>query len=173
MNDNDSKKFDFLLFSFHNPKDEIIKGYDVVPQLSDDIQLTVDEYRNKLYQFIQTKNMNSGAFNSRTRTASVGSGNSQTNKKVTHAVDSENELNGMDSSMNYYSALGDRKPGNSSTDKNNNYYEAKKLAEHYDQANKRKPLNENSSNYNYASSASNQNLVQNGQYGGVASYTGA
>lgn len=26
------------------------KGYDVVPQLSDDIQLTVDEYRKKLYE---------------------------------------------------------------------------------------------------------------------------
>ena len=26
------------------------KGYDVVPQLSDDIQLTVDQYRKKLYE---------------------------------------------------------------------------------------------------------------------------
>ena len=35
---------------FHNPNEEITKGYDVVPQLSDDIQLTVDEYRKKLYE---------------------------------------------------------------------------------------------------------------------------
>ncbi len=28
----------------------MIKGYDVIPQLSDDIQLTVDEYRKKLYE---------------------------------------------------------------------------------------------------------------------------
>ncbi len=35
---------------FHNPSEEITKGYDVVPQLSDDIQLTVDEYRKKLYE---------------------------------------------------------------------------------------------------------------------------
>ena len=42
----------FLFFDirFHNPSEEIIKGYDVVPQLSDDIQLTVDEYRKKLYE---------------------------------------------------------------------------------------------------------------------------
>lgn len=37
-------------FSFHNSKEEITKGYDVTPQLSDDIQLTVDEYRRKLYE---------------------------------------------------------------------------------------------------------------------------
>ena len=36
--------------SFHNPSEEITKGYDVVPQLSDDIQLTVDQYRKKLYE---------------------------------------------------------------------------------------------------------------------------
>ncbi|UJR35938.1 hypothetical protein I4U23_028679 [Adineta vaga] len=41
--------------SFHNPKEEITKGYDVVPQLSDDIQLTVDEYRKKLYEFIRLR----------------------------------------------------------------------------------------------------------------------
>ncbi|CAF0830657.1 unnamed protein product [Adineta ricciae] len=41
--------------SFHNPKEEITKGYDVVPQLSDDIQLTVDEYRRKLYEFIRLR----------------------------------------------------------------------------------------------------------------------
>lgn len=37
-------------FRFHNPKEEMSKGYDVVPQLSDDIQLTVDQYRKKLYE---------------------------------------------------------------------------------------------------------------------------
>lgn len=41
--------------SFHNSKDEINKGYDVVPQLNDNVRLTIDEYRNKLYQFIQNK----------------------------------------------------------------------------------------------------------------------
>ncbi|CAF2479680.1 unnamed protein product [Rotaria sp. Silwood2] len=41
--------------SFQNPKEEIVKGYDVVPQLSDDIQLTVDEYRKKLYELIQLR----------------------------------------------------------------------------------------------------------------------
>ncbi|CAF0862136.1 unnamed protein product [Adineta ricciae] len=41
--------------SFHNPSEEIVKGYDVVPQLSDDIQLTVDEYRKKLYELIQLR----------------------------------------------------------------------------------------------------------------------
>jgi len=39
-----------VLTRFHNPNEEITKGYDVVPQLSDDIQLTVDEYRKKLYE---------------------------------------------------------------------------------------------------------------------------
>jgi mitogen-activated protein kinase 15 len=41
------------LIRFHNPSEEITKGYDVVPQLSDDIQLTVDEYRKKLYEVNQ------------------------------------------------------------------------------------------------------------------------
>ncbi|CAF1245014.1 unnamed protein product [Rotaria sordida] len=44
-----------FVVSFHNPNEEIIKGYDVVPQLSDDIQLTVDEYRKKLYELIQLR----------------------------------------------------------------------------------------------------------------------
>ena len=39
--------------NFHNLKEEISKGYDVVPQLNDNVRLTIDEYRNKLYQFIQ------------------------------------------------------------------------------------------------------------------------
>lgn len=40
---------------FHNPKDEISLNYDVVPPLSDDVQLTVDEYRTKLYEMIMQK----------------------------------------------------------------------------------------------------------------------
>ncbi|CAF3276958.1 unnamed protein product [Rotaria socialis] len=44
-----------FVVSFHNPSEEMTKGYDVVPQLSDDIQLTVDEYRKKLYELIQLR----------------------------------------------------------------------------------------------------------------------
>jgi len=47
---NHSTLFFFFFCSCHNPNEEIVKGYDVVPQLSDDIQLTVDEYRKKLYE---------------------------------------------------------------------------------------------------------------------------
>ncbi|CAF4281319.1 unnamed protein product, partial [Adineta steineri] len=43
------------VISFHNSNDEMTKGYDVVPQLSDDIQLSVDEYRKKLYELIQLR----------------------------------------------------------------------------------------------------------------------
>ena len=35
---------------FHNPTEEKNIGYDVVPPLSDDVQLSVEEYRNKLYE---------------------------------------------------------------------------------------------------------------------------
>lgn len=40
---------------FHNPADEISVGHDVVPPLSDDVQLTVAEYRDKLYEMILQK----------------------------------------------------------------------------------------------------------------------
>ena len=42
----------FVVFCgrFHNPSEEIVIGHDVIPPLSDDIQLTVEEYRNKLYE---------------------------------------------------------------------------------------------------------------------------
>ncbi|OWF38077.1 serine/threonine-protein kinase C05D10.2 [Mizuhopecten yessoensis] len=40
---------------FHNPAEERSIDYDVVPPLSDDVQLTVDEYRNKLYEMIMQK----------------------------------------------------------------------------------------------------------------------
>lgn len=46
------------VISFHNSKEEIVKGYDVVPQLNDNVRLTIEEYRNKLYQFIQSKPAN-------------------------------------------------------------------------------------------------------------------
>ena len=35
---------------FHNSADEISLNFDVVPPLSDDVQLTVDQYRSKLYE---------------------------------------------------------------------------------------------------------------------------
>ena len=37
---------------FQNSKEEISKGHDVVPPLSDDTQLTVDQYRKKLYEVL-------------------------------------------------------------------------------------------------------------------------
>ncbi|XP_062622189.1 extracellular signal-regulated kinase 2-like isoform X2 [Saccostrea cucullata] len=40
---------------FHNAAEEISLNYDVVPPLSDDVQLTVEEYRNKLYEMIIQK----------------------------------------------------------------------------------------------------------------------
>lgn len=38
---------------FHNPKEEISLNYDVVPPLSDSEQLSVDEYRTKLYEVLE------------------------------------------------------------------------------------------------------------------------
>ena len=35
---------------FHKPEDESFLLYDVVPPVDDDIQLTVSEYRDKLYE---------------------------------------------------------------------------------------------------------------------------
>lgn len=40
------------VIQFYNPDDEIVLGCDVVPCLSDETQLTVDEYRKKLYEII-------------------------------------------------------------------------------------------------------------------------
>ncbi|XP_059162528.1 extracellular signal-regulated kinase 2-like [Physella acuta] len=40
---------------FHNASAEISLNFDVVPPLSDDVQLTVDEYRSKLYEMIMQK----------------------------------------------------------------------------------------------------------------------
>lgn len=39
-----------VLFRFHNPAEETVIGRDVVPPINDDIQLTVEEYRNNLYE---------------------------------------------------------------------------------------------------------------------------
>jgi hypothetical protein len=35
---------------FHNAAEEISIGHDVVPPVSDEVQLTVDEYRSRLYE---------------------------------------------------------------------------------------------------------------------------
>ena len=35
---------------FSNPAEEIALDYDVVPPLDDDVQLSVNEYRRKLYE---------------------------------------------------------------------------------------------------------------------------
>ena len=35
---------------FHNARDENVLDYDVLPPLDDDVQLSVDEYRRKLYE---------------------------------------------------------------------------------------------------------------------------
>lgn len=35
---------------FHNPEEEISLDYDIVPPLDDDVQLSVEEYRVKLYE---------------------------------------------------------------------------------------------------------------------------
>ncbi len=37
---------------FHKPGDESFLLYDVVPPVDDDVQLTVNEYRDKLYEVI-------------------------------------------------------------------------------------------------------------------------
>ncbi|KAL8590492.1 hypothetical protein ACOMHN_011705 [Nucella lapillus] len=40
---------------FHNPSEEVSLNFDVVPPLSDDVQLTVEQYRSKLYEMIIQK----------------------------------------------------------------------------------------------------------------------
>ena len=40
----------FFLLRFHNPSEEKVIGRNVVPPLSDEVQLSVEEYRSKLYQ---------------------------------------------------------------------------------------------------------------------------
>ena len=38
---------------FHNAAEEIVVGRDVVPPISDSVQLTIDEYRSRLYEVPQ------------------------------------------------------------------------------------------------------------------------
>ena len=40
----------YFIVRFHNPSEEKGIGRDVVPPLSDDVQLSVEEYRSKLYE---------------------------------------------------------------------------------------------------------------------------
>ena len=35
---------------FHNPVSEMVVGHDIVPPVSDNEQLTISEYRNRLYE---------------------------------------------------------------------------------------------------------------------------
>lgn len=43
-------------YSFHKQSNEPERGSKVIPWLSDDIQLSVDEYRSKLYAMMDSKN---------------------------------------------------------------------------------------------------------------------
>lgn len=42
----------FLLFRFHCEASEPVLSHVVMPPLRDDVQLSVDEYRNKLYELM-------------------------------------------------------------------------------------------------------------------------
>lgn len=44
-----------FLYSFHRRSNEPERGSNVVPLLRDDVQLSVDEYRNKLYSMMDEK----------------------------------------------------------------------------------------------------------------------
>ena len=37
---------------FHDPEEELELNHDVVPYLDDNVQLTIEEYRDKLYEVI-------------------------------------------------------------------------------------------------------------------------
>ncbi|KAF2881177.1 hypothetical protein ILUMI_25002 [Ignelater luminosus] len=43
---------------FHNPAEEVEMNVNVIPPLSDDVRLTVDDYRNKLYEIMSTHHHN-------------------------------------------------------------------------------------------------------------------
>lgn len=45
-------------FRFHNPAEEVEMNVNVIPPLSDDVRLTVDDYRNKLYEIMSTHHHN-------------------------------------------------------------------------------------------------------------------
>ncbi|CAF1442852.1 unnamed protein product [Rotaria magnacalcarata] len=68
-----------FVVSFHNSKEEFVKGYDVVPQLSDDIQLTVDEYRKKLYELIQLRKVSAKPPASTSSNLNLNSNNNNNN----------------------------------------------------------------------------------------------
>lgn len=40
----------YVIDRFHNAAEEIVVGRDIVPPIDDNVQLTVDEYRSKLYE---------------------------------------------------------------------------------------------------------------------------
>lgn len=42
----------FIIFRFHCEESEPVLGHAVTPPLNDDVQLSVDEYRNKLYELM-------------------------------------------------------------------------------------------------------------------------
>lgn len=44
----------FIIFRFHCEASEPILGHTVVPPVRDDVQLSVDEYRSKLYELMAT-----------------------------------------------------------------------------------------------------------------------
>lgn len=44
----------FIIFRFHCKASEPILGHTVVPPVRDDVQLSVDEYRSKLYELMAT-----------------------------------------------------------------------------------------------------------------------
>ncbi len=151
----------------------------MVPQLSDDIQLTIEEYRNKLYQFIQNKSISSTAFNSRVRPASNISTNSTSTVPQTRSpVDAENDYIGTNYHQNYnnYDTKNYQYNNSTSTTNNNNnnyttFSEQKKqLSEQQDNIinAKRKPLDEYQTNSNNSNNNNNNN-----QFGGVAAYTGS
>lgn len=41
-----------IIFRFHSEASEPVLGHAVMPPLRDDVQLSVDEYRNKLYELM-------------------------------------------------------------------------------------------------------------------------
>jgi serine/threonine protein kinase len=95
------------VINFHNLKEEISKGYDVVPQLNDNVRLTIDEYRNKLYQFIQQTKQAGGSIKNSTTSTTIKKqqpkseafmrSNSSLQSTATHKT--TNEIN--DDNINY------------------------------------------------------------------------
>lgn len=42
----------FIIFRFHCEASEPVLGHEVMPPLRDDVQLSVDDYRSKLYELM-------------------------------------------------------------------------------------------------------------------------